>query len=869
MGHLATSSARRRIARLVLPAVALAGLPASAVLTARAANASGGGRHLTAYVANMNDDTVTPIDLVNNTAGAPIPVGDGPTAIAITPDGATAWVLGENDGSLTPIDTATNTPGAKLQVTANDPVALAITPDGRKAYVAGHGSSFFGPATVTPVDLVTRSVKSPIAFSFIGPTAIAISPDGSRAYVASDQDFGVEVVDTVNDTVVGSFPYGGAHTISAAISPDGASLYLPQFTFGSVIKVDTRPPNAFFPDQGFPLARSVALSPDGADVYFTDASGIWKRTAATLQRAALPGGGVFAVAIAPDGTTGYVADSALNTVTPFDTSTLTLGTPIAVGASPWAIAITPDQAPVARLSITPQPIGTPTTFDASASTVTFGTIASYAWDFGDGTTATTSTPITTHTYTSGSYTASVTETSSGGTSTAMVFTGQTAMRNGGGRARATALGSLAQLGAPVVSQVTPQLGTTAGGGSVSILGSGFTTASAVLFGTTPATSFTVNGDNSITAVVPAHAGGPVDVTVTNGLGTSATNSADLYLYVGSVSNSASCSGTTCGITVAQYATAVGVSTGTGTCNVCNISSGIDPIGLPPTSLCPSGLQGTLEAGWVALQQNTSVLSQLNVSLTHMQAINAFVDSNNYAALQRISVCYIDGIPRPLSSPVPGVAARAATTATTATSYPLKTCTVTKNKVPCIQSMSLLPDGSVNANLSVPASGATFFMYTAPAVVKKFTPANALPGQTVTVIGTNLSTVTGATIGGVDAPIRVRDDRHLYVTVPQGAQTAPITLITPRGAVVTATSLDLDPKIVKFVKTSGAPGAIVKITGANLTSVTGVGFNGTPAVFTALSNSTIVALVPSGATTGPITLSTPRISVTSSSNFTIL
>ena len=87
---------------------------------------------------------------------------------------------------------------------------------------------------------------------------------------------------------------------------------------------------------------------------------------------------------------------------------------------------------MAHLSVTPAEAGQPTVFDASASTVAFGTITTYAWVFGDGSTATTSTPTTTHTYaTPGPYTATVTETDSAGTSTTQVFTGQTMSKNGG------------------------------------------------------------------------------------------------------------------------------------------------------------------------------------------------------------------------------------------------------------------------------------------------------------------------------------------------------------------------------------------------------------------------------------------------------
>src|SRR5207302_877488 len=55
-------------------------------------------------------------------------------------------------------------------------------------------------------------------------------------------------------------------------------------------------------------------------------------------------------------------------------------------------------------------------------------------------------------------------------------------------------------------------------------------ATAVDFGTTPAASFVINSDTSITAVSPAHAAGTVDVTVTNAQGTSATTPLDQFTF---------------------------------------------------------------------------------------------------------------------------------------------------------------------------------------------------------------------------------------------------------------------------------------------------------------------------------------------------
>lgn len=86
--------------------------------------------------------------------------------------------------------------------------------------------------------------------------------------------------------------------------------------------------------------------------------------------------------------------------------------------------------------------------------------------------------------------------------------------------------------APVVSGISPTSGTTTGATSVTITGTGLTGATAVKFGATPAASFTVNSDTSITALSPATTtAGAADVTVTTTGGTSATSSADVFTYV--------------------------------------------------------------------------------------------------------------------------------------------------------------------------------------------------------------------------------------------------------------------------------------------------------------------------------------------------
>lgn len=103
------------------------------------------------------------------------------------------------------------------------------------------------------------------------------------------------------------------------------------------------------------------------------------------------------VQITPDCKTAFVTNNGGTTLTPIDVGTKTAGTPITVGTSPHGVGITPDRAPFAALSVMVGGVVQPTSFDASASTVQFWTIASYAWNFGDGTPAvTTATPTTTN-----------------------------------------------------------------------------------------------------------------------------------------------------------------------------------------------------------------------------------------------------------------------------------------------------------------------------------------------------------------------------------------------------------------------------------------------------------------------------------------
>jgi hypothetical protein len=81
------------------------------------------------------------------------------------------------------------------------------------------------------------------------------------------------------------------------------------------------------------------------------------------------------------------------------------------------------------------------------------------------------------------------------------------------------------------SSITPTSGAASGGSTVVLTGQNFTGATQVLFGSVPATGFTVDSATQITAVTPAQAAGVVDVTVVTPFGTSAVVAAGSYTYV--------------------------------------------------------------------------------------------------------------------------------------------------------------------------------------------------------------------------------------------------------------------------------------------------------------------------------------------------
>jgi hypothetical protein len=108
---------------------------------------------------------------------------------------------------------------------------------------------------------------------------------------------------------------------------------------------------------------------------------------------------------------------------------------------------------------------------------------------------------------------------------------QLAQATGQSPATLTNIGWSLQGQPPEVTAVSPYEGPTTGGTQVTISGANLLGAQQVVFGSTPATSFTVVSAGEITATAPAGAAGFVDVVVETALGASSPQGTDGFVYL--------------------------------------------------------------------------------------------------------------------------------------------------------------------------------------------------------------------------------------------------------------------------------------------------------------------------------------------------
>jgi uncharacterized repeat protein (TIGR03803 family) len=145
------------------------------------------------------------------------------------------------------------------------------------------------------------------------------------------------------------------------------------------------------------------------------------------------------------------------------------------------------------------------------------------------------------------------------------------------------------------------------------------------------------------------------------------------------------------------------------------------------------------------------------------------------------------------------------------------------------------------------------------------------GSTVEILGQGFSKTSSVVqFGGVAATkIVVTGSTYILATVPAGALTGRVIVITGATTLPSSRTFSVLPTLTTFSPSSGPMGTPVMIMGTGLTQTTKVTFGGVAATVVMVnSDKQVTANVPTGAKTGKIVVTTDGGSVTSKTSFTV-
>ena len=192
-----------------------------------------------------------------------------------------------------------------------------------------------------------------------------------------------------------------------------------------------------------------------------------------------------------------------------------------------------------------------------------------------------------------------------------------------------------------------------------------------------------------------------------------------------------------------------------------------------------------------------------------------------------------------------------------------------------QLSATVPAGATSGPISVTAPGGTtsspasFTVTSQPAPsIAGVSPLSGAVGSSVTISGSAFTGARAVTFNNTAAAFAVVSDSTITASVPSGALTGTISITTLAGSASSPAAFGVIPTISSFSPSSGKTGTAVTITGSAFTGATAVTFNGAPASFSVTSYGQITAIVPTGATSGPIVVTTSGGSGTSSASFNI-
>jgi hypothetical protein len=195
----------------------------------------------------------------------------------------------------------------------------------------------------------------------------------------------------------------------------------------------------------------------------------------------------------------------------------------------------------------------------------------------------------------------------------------------------------------------------------------------------------------------------------------------------------------------------------------------------------------------------------------------------------------------------------------------------------------IADGSVSGPVYVVAPGGQaaspqpiLIGSTQVPTVLSFSPEAGVPQSSVTIYGESFAGATAVNFNDVPSvSFTLLSDKQIIAYVPDFPQltTGPIAVKNNQGMSAPAGSFTVTPRPsnLSFEPASGGLGQTVTVRGSDLGGATSVTFgdNRMLADFEALTDSEITAVVPAGAVTGPVAVTTPSGTAPSEDAFTVL
>ena len=153
----------------------------------------------------------------------------------------------------------------------------------------------------------------------------------------------------------------------------------------------------------------------------------------------------------------------------------------------------------------------------------------------------------------------------------------------------------------------------------------------------------------------------------------------------------------------------------------------------------------------------------------------------------------------------------------------------------------------------------------------FSPESGGPNVTVTVRGGCFTGTTQVRLQGTPTRFSMGSDEILYLWVPDGATSGPISVRNPLGTATSSQPFTVvpGPVISRISPTSGPPGTQVTVTGTGLASTSWASVTGgLTASYKVLGDTQVVVTIPWGGRSGPLSLTTSSGSAVSTERFTL-